>query len=89
MNDADPPPVTLELALRAVSDVLPARRRPRVALGPDTRFEDLGMSSLDVAEVFVRLEELVGRPLDASEVESTHTIGDLLALRPGDEERAW
>lgn len=81
-------PVTLELAIEAIRRVLPPRRRD-AALTPDSRFEDdLGLSSLDVGEVFVRLEELVGKPLDTSRIEGAKTIGDLLRLEVM-EDRAW
>jgi acyl carrier protein len=82
-------PVTLELAIEAIRRVLPPRRRDTVALTPEVRFEDdLGLSSLDVGEVFVRLEELVGKPLDTSRIEGARTIGDLLRLEVV-EDRAW
>ena len=78
------------MALEAVRSVLPPKRRDRVALTPDTRFEDdLGFSSLDVGEVFVRLEEIAGHALDTSRIEHTKTIGDLLEVELAPEERAW
>jgi acyl carrier protein len=90
LRDGKPPPITLDLAVEAVRRVLPARRRDAVALTADVRFEeDLGLSSLDVGEAFVRLEELVGRPLDTSWIEQTRTIGDLLLVQPASEDRAW
>ncbi len=73
--------VTTEMAIEAVRQVLPRRRR-RMPLTTATRFEeDLGFSSLDVGEVLVRLEELAGRPLDTERIDETRTIGDLLAVR--------
>ena len=89
-QDARPAAVTLELAIDAVRRVLPAKRRDAVVLTANVRFEeDLGMSSLDVGEAFVILEELVGRPLDTSALEHTRTIGDLLLVQPASQDRAW
>jgi acyl carrier protein len=82
--------VTLDMAKEAVRAVIPARRRDRTALSAETRFEeDLGFTSLDVGEVFVRLEALAGQPLDSSRVEHTKTVGDLLLVELADEDRAW
>jgi acyl carrier protein len=82
--------ITLPVAIEAVRSVVPAKRRDRVQLAAETRFEeDLGFSSLDVGEVFVRLEELVGTALDTSRIEHTKTIGDLLVVERADEDRAW
>jgi acyl carrier protein len=82
--------VSLEHAVEAVRLAVPEKRRRHVELSADVRFEeDLGLSSLDVGEVFVVLEELVGVPLDTAQVEQTRTIGDLLLVEPADEERAW
>jgi acyl carrier protein len=82
-------PITLELAIEAIRLVLPAKRRDSIPLTPEIRFEDdLGLSSLDVGEVFVRLEEMVGKPLDTTRIEGARTIGDLLRVGVV-EERAW
>ena len=90
MHDAQQTTISLDIAFAAVRDVLPPKRRDRVELTPETRFEDdLGFSSLEVGEVFVRLEELAGQRLDTSRIEHTKTIADLLEIEPAEEERAW
>ena len=89
-QNGEAPAITIDLAVEAVRRVLPPKRRASAVLTADVRFEeDLGFSSLDVGEAFVRLEELVGHPLDTSHIEETHTIGDLLLVRPASEERPW
>jgi acyl carrier protein len=59
-----------------VGDNLPAN----VALGPEAVLEDLGLSSLDVTEVFVSIEDLVERELDSVPVSDAKTLADLVAV---------
>ncbi len=68
---------------------MPPKRRDSVSLNADTQLEDIGLSSLDVGEVFVRLEALAGIRLDTSRMEEARTIGDLLKVEPASAERAW
>jgi len=51
-----------------------------VALGPDAVLEELGLSSLDVTEVFVSIEELVDRELDSVPAADARTLGELVAV---------
>jgi acyl carrier protein len=51
-----------------------------VVLRPETGLEDLGLSSLDVTEAFVAIEELVGCELDSLPVSDANAIGDLVAV---------
>jgi acyl carrier protein len=59
-----------------VGDSLPAD----VVLGPDAVLENLGLSSLDVTEVFVSIEDLVERELDSVPVADAKTLADLVAV---------
>ncbi|HEX4804921.1 MAG TPA: phosphopantetheine-binding protein [Conexibacter sp.] len=59
-----------------VGDKLPAD----AALGPDAVLEDLGLSSLDITEVFVSIEELVGRELDSVPAADAKTLAELVAV---------
>ncbi|MGB2711366.1 MAG: acyl carrier protein [Conexibacter sp.] len=45
----------------------------------DAVLEDLGLSSLDVTEAFVAIEELVERELDPLSASDAKTLGDLVA----------
>lgn len=77
--DGEPPAVTLDMAIEAVRETLPLRRRRKATLTAETRLdEDLGLTSLDVGEIYVRLQERIGQPLDTADIEETRTIGDLL-----------
>lgn len=51
-----------------------------VVLVPDAVLEELGLSSLDVTEVFVAIEELVERELDAVPASGAKTLADLVAV---------
>jgi len=59
-----------------VGDKLPTG----VVLGPDAALEDLGLSSLDVTEVFVTIEELVERELDSVPAADARTLAELVAV---------
>jgi len=59
-----------------VGDKLPAD----VALGPDAVLEQLGLSSLDVTELFVSIEDLVERELDAVPAADAKTLAELVAV---------
>jgi acyl carrier protein len=59
-----------------VGDKLPAD----VVLGPDAVLEELGLSSLDVTEVFVSIEEIVERELDSVPASDARTLADLVAV---------
>jgi acyl carrier protein len=49
-------------------------------LGPDVTLEGLGLASLDVAEIFFAIEDLVGRELDPVPAADAATLGDLVDL---------
>ena len=49
-------------------------------LGPHTELEDLGISSLDQAEVFFQVEETVGMELDATEAADVTTLGEFVSV---------
>jgi acyl carrier protein len=51
-----------------------------VVLGPDAVMEELGLSSLDVTEVFVSIEELVDRELDSVPAADARTLAELVAV---------
>jgi acyl carrier protein len=51
-----------------------------VELGPNAVLEELGLSSLDVTEVFVSIEELVDRELDSVPAADAKTLAALVAV---------
>lgn len=73
---------SLELVIAALQDVLGERGKDASMITPRTRLDALGLDSLDVAEFFVRLEELSGHAIDAASAEQLELVGDLTRLRP-------
>jgi acyl carrier protein len=73
-------PVSAEQAVGAVNQVL-GNRRGGDPVGVDDRLEDLGLDSLDVAELFLTLEELAGCQLDPASAGALERVGDLAGLR--------
>jgi acyl carrier protein len=64
-----------------VGEVLTSRGRGTQPVDPSTRFDDLGLDSLDLAELFILLEERVGRELDPASANGIETVGELVQLR--------
>lgn len=59
---------------------LGSKLAPDVHLDADSELEALGLSSLDVTEVFFGIEEQVGVELDPAAAADVKTIGDLVAV---------
>ena len=71
--------VTVEIAADIIRRQMGARAKG-VEIQASSRLEDLGLSSLEVAEAFFDLEEVVGYDLDASAAADVKTVGDLVAV---------
>jgi len=72
--------ISLEDAVTAVGKILgPGREQP---IDADSRLIDLGLDSLDAAELFLLLEEKAGVPLDPASAGSLERVGDLTQLQP-------
>jgi acyl carrier protein len=52
----------------------------RTILGADTELEAVGLSSLDITEIYFQIEERVGVELDPGAASGVKTIGDLVAV---------
>jgi acyl carrier protein len=74
--------VSVDAAVTAVGDMLRARRGDGIAVDARTRLRDIGLDSLDAAELIVVLEEMVGLELDQESLEGVETVGDLTRVRP-------
>jgi acyl carrier protein len=74
-------PVTLEMALAAITEVLMAKFEARVEVSGDTRLEDLGLDSVDYAVGFIVLEDLVGVELDPESAVDLECVADLSRIR--------
>lgn len=73
--------IDLQDALAAVNEILgPGRQTTPVQA--DSRLVDLGLDSLDAAELFLLLEEKAGQALDPGSAGELERIEDLTRLRP-------
>jgi acyl carrier protein len=74
-------PVTLEVAIAAVTEVLVAKFETPVEVSAGSRFEDLGLDSVDFAVGFIVLEDLLGRELDPESAVDLDCVADLERIR--------
>lgn len=72
--------VTVGHVIEAIEITLERRRGRGSAVTPDTRLEDLGLSSLDYAEVFLSIQEIVGFELDPESAGEVECVRDLARL---------
>jgi acyl carrier protein len=75
------PGPTIEIAIQAVTEVMSNKRGSERAIDASTRLDELGLDSLEVAEVFTALEDLCGCELDTEPPQPIQTVGDLTTLR--------
>lgn len=73
--------ISRDTLLRMVTDVMRSQGKPPPTADADGLAE-LGFSSLDLAELTVRLEDLAGNELavEAAEIRPLGTVGDLLDM---------
>lgn len=74
-------PVTVEVAVEAINRVL-GDRRGDGRVEADARLEEIGLDSLDMAELFIALEEDAGCQLDPTSAGALERVADLSNLRP-------
>ena len=71
--------IRLEDAVEAITEILgPGRTRP---VDAESRLLDLGLDSLDAAELFLLLEEKAGFALDPASAGALERVADLTRLR--------
>lgn len=80
-SDAVKGVVGVDDAVAVVQHVLGRKGDRDTEVGNDTRFDQLEFDSLDVAELFVALEERTGEDLDPESGQGIETVGDLTRLR--------
>lgn len=73
-------PVTLEDVTVLVRDTLKGRCELQGEFTESTMIEDLGLSSLQLADVVFRLEEQKGVRFDGGEISELRTVGELVEL---------
>ena len=64
----------------AIAEIL-GPRQEAAKIETDTRLADLGLDSLDAAELFLLLEEKAGHSLDPGSAGELTDVGDLTKLR--------
>lgn len=52
----------------------------RASLKPESRFQDLGLTSIDAIDLVVELQTMTGRKVDEAGLRSVRTIDDIVAL---------
>ena len=72
--------IPIEDVITAIEQVLRMKERSVTTLNAETHLHELGLDSLDLAEVFVRLELAVGAELDGSSLRGLSQVGDLTRL---------
>jgi acyl carrier protein len=76
-------PVSINIAVDAVKQVTELRQADGIPpITADTALDELGFDSLEVAELFVILEERCGAQLDATSVDQVVRVKDLTGLQP-------
>jgi acyl carrier protein len=62
-------------------EVFQSKGRPAAALSPDTVLDQLGLESLDFAQVVIRMEEITGKdPFATGAEHQIRTLSDLSGL---------
>jgi acyl carrier protein len=71
--------VTVDDVVSLISSKLNGRRSP-VVLGPNSVLRDIGLSSLQIADVIYTVEDRLAVAFDPVKAADVATIGDLVAL---------
>lgn len=74
--------LTEAIVVEAVNEVLGAKRREFEPIEASTPLAELRLDSLDVAELFMAIEDHAGIEIDPEPVRAMETVGDLVRLRP-------
>jgi len=72
--------ITVEQVCEMVQKKLRGKSADGITLGADTAFDDLGLSSLQVADIVYGIEDQLGIEFDPSRAADVKTIGDLVNL---------
>jgi acyl carrier protein len=72
-------PVTVDDVVSLINSKLNGRRSP-VVLGPNSVLRDVGLSSLQIADVIYTIEDRLVVAFDPVKAADVVTIGDLVAL---------
>lgn len=76
-------PLALNDVTTMIADQLGSKLTDRSVLVAETSLESLGLTSLDITEVLLSIEEKVGFELDPSAAADIKSIGDIVATVNG------
>jgi acyl carrier protein len=74
--------VTEAQAVRSISELLEDRGADAGEIHNDTPLEELGFDSLEIAELFMMLEDALGVRFDPASATDMSTVGDFTKLLP-------
>lgn len=74
------PVITLEEVIALIRAEMRGKQRPADSLTEDTRLSDLGLSSLQIANIVFTLEEEHEVEFDAAKAAEAVTLGDVVML---------
>lgn len=72
--------ITLEEVVSLINAELRGKQLPVDSLTADTRLKDLGLSSLQIADIVFTLEEEHEIEFDPAKAADAQTLGDVIAL---------
>lgn len=72
--------ITVEQVCEMVQKKLRGKNAEEITLGEQTAFDELGLSSLQVADIVYGIEDQLDIEFDPSRAADVKTIGDLVAL---------
>jgi acyl carrier protein len=75
------PTLTEEIVIDAVNEVLATKRAQFEPATAQTSLDDIGLDSLEIAELFATIEDRSGLELDPDSARSVTTVGDLTQLQ--------
>ena len=74
--------LTVADAVSVVNDVLRSTRSDAETATGKTKLDDLALESLNLAQIFMALEQIAGCELDAESAAGLATVEDLASIRP-------
>lgn len=69
-----------EDAVAKITEILGEFHEGKIEVTENTSFEDLGLDSLDVVELSVKIEDAFGIDIDEDDLENVRTVGDAANL---------
>lgn len=80
-SDIEYSAISTDDAVAAVVEILAEKNRATEHITSSSSLSDLGLDSLDTAELFMALEDISGTRLDPDSAANLHTVADLTRLK--------